>query len=194
MKHLPGVLVLIVAASATSCAPSGSDERNDAVAPQTGHVTFIGGYETDPRDHGRPVVLIASALGVSSDVFRDAFSGVTPAKDGPPSAEHARTNKRVLLDALGKHGITNERLDEVSDHYRYRPQSGEVWQRTPATATAIINDGKVTGFEITDPGSGFSTPPAVKVDGYENVNVEVTIEFSTDFRKNGRVTAISVVD
>lgn len=27
-------------------------------------VVFSGGHETDPRDHGRPVVLIAGALGI----------------------------------------------------------------------------------------------------------------------------------
>ena len=27
-------------------------------------VTFSGGHDTDPKDHGRPVVLVAAALGV----------------------------------------------------------------------------------------------------------------------------------
>ncbi len=42
-------------------------------------VTFSGGHETDPKDHGRPVVLVAAALNVKPEVFRKAFSGVTPA-------------------------------------------------------------------------------------------------------------------
>ena len=42
------------------------------------HVTFSGGHETYPRDHGRPVVLVAAALNVKPEVFRKAFSGVTP--------------------------------------------------------------------------------------------------------------------
>jgi hypothetical protein len=33
-------------------------------------VNFSGGHETDPRDHGRPVVLVAAALKVRPEVFR----------------------------------------------------------------------------------------------------------------------------
>src|SRR3954464_1418244 len=85
-------------------------------------VTFSGGHETDPRDHGRPVVLIAAALGLMPDVFRDAFSRVRPARDGrDPEPAQVRQNKAVLLDALEKYGITNEQLDRVSDYYRYPP-------------------------------------------------------------------------
>jgi hypothetical protein len=36
-------------------------------------VTFSGGHETDPQDRGRPVVLVAGALGVKPEVFRKAF-------------------------------------------------------------------------------------------------------------------------
>ncbi len=43
-------------------------------------VTFSGGHGTDPRDYGRPVVLIAAALKVKPEVFRKAFSGVRPAR------------------------------------------------------------------------------------------------------------------
>ncbi|HZK82980.1 MAG TPA: hypothetical protein VFC46_17990 [Humisphaera sp.] len=52
-------------------------------------VTLTGGFETDPRDHGRPVVLIAAALNVSSDIFRDAFSHVTP----PPAGANQQRRK-----------------------------------------------------------------------------------------------------
>src|SRR6059058_3191920 len=72
-------------------------------------VTFTGGFDTDPRDHGRPVILVASALGVTADVFRDALSHVTPAADGrAPEPEQVRKNKRALLDALSKYGVTND--------------------------------------------------------------------------------------
>src|SRR5947209_5523361 len=54
-------------------------------------VTFAGGHETDPRDRGRPVVLIAAALGVPADVFRAAFRNVTPAPAGrEPDPEQVR--------------------------------------------------------------------------------------------------------
>src|SRR5262245_38839813 len=87
-------------------------------------VTFSGGHDTDKRDGGRPVVLVAAGLGVSPDVFRKAFRGVTPAKGGPPTGEQARRNKQALLKVLGPLGVTNDRLDEVSDYYRYRPEKG----------------------------------------------------------------------
>src|SRR5581483_6178092 len=45
-------------------------------------VVFSAGHETDPRDGGRPVALIAAALGVKPEVFRAAFRGVTLARDG----------------------------------------------------------------------------------------------------------------
>src|SRR4051812_32613344 len=78
-------------------------------------VTFTGGHETDPKDRGRPVVLVAAALGVKPEVFREAFSGVTPAKGGKPSKELAQSNKAALMKVLKPHGVTNERLDEVSN-------------------------------------------------------------------------------
>src|SRR2546429_5507803 len=88
-------------------------------------VTFSGGHGTDPKDGGRPVVLVAAALGVKPEVFREAFSGVTPARGGKPSKEEARRNKAALMKVLKPHGVTNERLDEVSDYYRYQPQRRE---------------------------------------------------------------------
>src|SRR5690349_14821832 len=63
-------------------------------------VTFSGGHETDSRDHGRPVVLVAGALGIKPEVFREAFSGVRPAKNGKPSGEEARRNKEALMKVL----------------------------------------------------------------------------------------------
>src|SRR4051812_47520904 len=79
-------------------------------------VTFTGGHDTDPRDGGRPVVLVAAGLGVPPEVFREAFRGVTPARNGRPSAEEARRNKEALMKVLGPRGVTNDRLDEVSNY------------------------------------------------------------------------------
>jgi hypothetical protein len=165
----------------------------DANAP-AGTVIFRGGYETNPVDRGRPVALIAAALGVETEVFRQAFSGVTPAHGRGPSEAEAQVNKKVLLDALGKHGITNERLDEVSNYYRYQPQSGELWQHTPATATATVSDGKVVSVKITHPGAGYMTPPTVVVTGHPDVKIEPAIEFTQDLKTNGRLASLTVVD
>jgi hypothetical protein len=62
-------------------------------------VVISGGFNTDPQDKGRPVVLIAAALGVPTEVFREAFRGVTPAGvgSGGPSTEQAQKNKSALL-------------------------------------------------------------------------------------------------
>ncbi len=161
---------------------------------ETNQVKFVGGYETDEQDRGRPVVLIGAALGVNGEIFRYAFSGVTPSTNGPPSHSEARANKEVLMKALGKHGITSERLDEVSNYYRYRREAGEMWEHTPATATAIVEEGRVTGFNITNAGSGYSSTPTVDVAGHDELKTEVTIEFSTDFSQNGRVVSITVLE
>ena len=52
-----------------------------------GDVVIQGGYETDSRDNGRPVRLIAAALEVPDEVFREAFAGVPhrPATHRTPS-------------------------------------------------------------------------------------------------------------
>ena len=189
MKNLGRILGAIVMASSVSCFQSGGEG-----VPAPGQVSFSGGYETDPRDHGRPVALISSALGVTEEVFREEFRRVTPAKGGPPSRAQARANKKILMDALGEHGVTNERLDEVSDFYRYNPQAGELWRRTPAAATAIVKDGKVIGFNITNAGAGYTTAPTVTVAGYADLTVNVAIEFDADFSKNGRVTSLTVIE
>lgn len=159
----------------------------------TGTVVFSGGDETNPVDRGRPVALIAAALGVSAEVFRDAFSRVRPAQNGRPTAARERQNKQVLMAALAKHGITNKRLDQVSNYYRPRIK-GTPWRPSPTAATAIIKNGKVTGFKIVDAGSGYLTAPNVTVVGFPDLKVEVKIEASTDFAKNGRVAEIKIVE
>ena len=159
-----------------------------------GTVIFCGGYETDRRDGGRPVVLIAAALGIDAEVFRDAFSNVQPARNGKPTAAHARANKEVLMAALGKYGITNERLDEVSNYYRYQPQKNELWTHKVALAKAVVENGRVVGFEIVNPGSGYSSVPRIEVAGYPNVKVEATLESDTDLSTNGRVASLNIVE
>jgi len=123
-------------------------------------VTFSGGHETDPRDRGRPVVLIAAALGVPAQVFRDAFSHVRPAPAGTrPSGQQVRKNKESLLTTLGPYGVTNDRLDEVSNYYRYVRSRGEMWPTKPAAAYAEVEQGKIVRFVIIKAGAGYSSPP-----------------------------------
>lgn len=156
-------------------------------------VTFTGGHETDPKDHGRPVVLIAGALEVKPEVFREAFSGVTPAKNGRPSGDEARKNKQALMKVLAPQGVTNERLDEVSNYYRYRPQNGELWPVREAKAVAIVENGAIKRIEVTDGGAGYSSSPKMAVKGFEKVKLEATLAYGKDFKKNGAVSAMKVL-
>ncbi|MGB8353603.1 MAG: hypothetical protein WCD79_06935 [Chthoniobacteraceae bacterium] len=157
-------------------------------------VVFSGGHETDRRDHGRPVVLVASALGVTSDVFRDAFSHVHPAGPGSggPTDGEARENKAALMSALGKFGVTDERLNEVSNFYRYPPGSRELWRHKDAVANALVQNGVVTGYEIVSGGYGYTTPPSVTVAGVNGPVPKVEIAFGKDFQANGSVSVIKI--
>jgi hypothetical protein len=156
-------------------------------------VIFTGGYETDSRDHGRPVVLIAAALGVPGDVFREAFTHVTPAGPGEqPQDAQVRRNKAALMKALGPYGITDERLNSVSNYYRYSGSRGQMWRNHPATATAHVVNGIVKEFTITDAGAGYSSPPEISIPGMDNVKAEATLSFGTDFKTNGSIKAITM--
>lgn len=161
-------------------------------AEQRVPLSFSGGHDTDPPDRGRPVVLVAAALGVKTEVFREAFRGVTPARGGPPTGAQARANKAALMKVLAPHGVTNERLDEVSDYYRYRPQSGGLWKHTPAKGYAVVEDGRVKKVVVTEAGSGYSTPPRVAAQGLERVTLKVTLRFGKDLKKNGSIASIDL--
>lgn len=157
-------------------------------------VAISGGFSTDPQDKGRPVVLIAAALGVPTEVFREAFSGVTPAGlDRGPTDDEAQRNKAALLKVLAPYGITNERLDEVSNYYRYNGRNGGTWPKTQATAAVNVTDGVVTGVTITNPGSGYSSNPTITVMGPNGkITVTATLSYTKDFTTNGSISAISI--
>ena len=158
-------------------------------------VVFSGGHETEGVDHGRPVVLIAAALDVKPEAFREAFSHVHPAgpgSGGPTDAE-ARQNKAALMDALGKYGVTDERLNAVSNYYRYPPGGGGLWKTKAATANALVKNGVVIGYEITSGGSGYSSPPTVSVPNAKGAAAKVELSFGKDLETNGAVSAITVL-
>ena len=163
---------------------------------QTNAITRVpavisGGHETDPRDHGRPVVLVAGGLGVSPEVFHDAFSKVHPVAPGSyPDDQRARQNKEVLLSALSRYGITNQQLDAVSDHYRYQPRSGQLWPTKPAEIQAVVQNGNVTSFEITDGGSGYTSQPTLSVPGYRIAPVQANLSFGKNPSKNGSISSV----
>jgi hypothetical protein len=156
-------------------------------------VVFSGGFETDPKDGGRPVALIAGALGVPTEVFREAFSHVRPAPAGTePEAGQVRQNKAALLSALGKYGVTNERLDQVSNYYRYVRSRGERWPARTAVAQAVVKDGVITGFEISSGGSGYSSPPSISVPNLKVPATRVDLVFGPGFQTNGSVASITI--
>jgi hypothetical protein len=110
----PLIFALVVGVASILC---GTGQAAETELP----VTFSGGHRTDAMDGGRPVVLVAAALGVKPEVFREAFSGVTPARGGRPSPEESRRNKEALMKVLKPLGVSNERLER-----------GELWKTTPA--------------------------------------------------------------
>ena len=174
---------------AATTVPATTQTDGDHVALQ-----FDSGYETDPRDRGRPVVLVGNALGVTPEVFRDAFSGVHPAgpNSGGPTPDEARANKRVLLDKLAPYGVTNDRLDEVSNYYRYRRSAGEMWKHTAASGYAIVKEGAITGIVITNAGAGYSSTPIVTLPTMPGIKLTATVSYGTDLKTNGSIKSITV--
>jgi hypothetical protein len=164
-----------------------------AQAPTQVPVTFTGGHDTDPRDRGRPVVLIAAALNVPAEVFREAFTQVRPAPAGQqPEPDQVVRNKQALMQALGPYGVTDARLNEVSNYYRYSRSRGEMWRNTPAVAYATVQNGVVSGFILTNPGSGYSSPPAISIPGVPGVKAAAVLAFGTNLITNGSIREIRV--
>jgi hypothetical protein len=176
----------------TLCAQAGPNELTNGITRVP--VVFSGGHETDPRDGGRPVVLIAAALGVLPDVFREAFGHVHPAPAGSePNSAQVRQNKAALLAALSKHGVTNEKLDTVSNYYRYVRSRNELWRTKPAVAYALVKNGVVIGYEVASGGSGYSSPPIVSVPNVKDAAAKVELSFGKVLEKNGAISAITVL-
>jgi hypothetical protein len=158
-------------------------------------VVFTGGHDTEGQDRGRPVNLIAAALGVPAEVFREAFSHVKPARAGTaPEPNQVRENKAALMNALGKHGVTNDRLDTVSNYYRYARGRNELWTHRDAVANALVKDGKVTSFELVDAGAGYSSVPQATVAGVKDAQAKVELAFGKYLAKNGSIAVLKVQD
>lgn len=203
IKHLPTVVAAVVLLFAVGSAiysfwPGNAGALPGESVPYGGsgservRVAFSGGHYTEPANRGRPVSLIAGALQVTPEVFRAAFSGVQPAHGRGPTREEARANKAALMRVLAPHGVTNDRLDTVSNYYRYRPQNGEMWPTEEAVAYALVEDGRVVRFEIESGGSGYTSPPWVSVPGIPGYQATSQVAFSTHFEENGRVVEITL--
>ena len=97
------------------------------------------------------------------------------------------------MRVLGPHGVTNDRLDEVSDYYRYRPERGELWPTAEAQAHAVIVNGQVQKIVVTQAGSGYCAPPTVSVAGYPALKTKVTLALGADLTKNGGIRTIELL-
>lgn len=190
MKNVAATTIALAGLALGALSSASADEPKK---PGRVPVTFSGGYETEPEDRGRPVVLVAAGMGVEPEVFREAFKGVRPAPAGTqPTEEQKRQNKRVLENALGKHGVDRDRIDEVSDYYRYNRGKGEMWRTKPAVAFALVQDGKVVGYEVVEAGSGYSSTPTITVPGVKDAPAKVELAFGKDLAKNGSIASITV--
>ena len=89
------------------------------------------------------------------------------------------------MEALGSYGVTNERLDMVSDYYRYVRGRGALWPTKPAAGYALVETGKITRFVVTRGGSGYSSPPTTTVPNFDGIAVKVELSFSKQLKKNG---------
>ena len=178
------VVSLLLVTACGGAAGAASDRRVTLV--------FTGGHQTDPVDHGRPVVLVAAGLGVPPAVFRAAFSRVRPAAAGTePSGAQVSANKQVLLAALAPYGVTNELLDRVSNHYRYVASAGQLWPVVAAHGYAVVRGSRVLRVVVTAGGSGYSSRPTVTVPGSAQ-RVAATLAFGTDLGRNGRVASLAL--
>jgi hypothetical protein len=187
MRFVLGLpLGLAVVAGWTAAATHAASPR------RTVQVTLSGGFEIRSNDYGRPVPLYASMLGVSPDVFRQAFSGVHPDRGHAPTQAQQQANKDALLRVLGPYGVTNDAMDRVADYYRFDSSRGETWPRRAARAEATITGGKVTAIRVIDPGVGYTYPARVAVPGFPKVRATVELVFTRDFRTNGHVGRISL--
>jgi hypothetical protein len=201
MKHssryistLPMLVLCALSGAFAGTLVAGTATRSYAATEQQVPLTISGGHDTDPRDRGRPVVLVAAGLGVTADVFRNAFHNVHPAPPGQrgPTPEEARQNKAVLLGALSKYGVTNERLDEVSNFYRYRREREELWRHTSAAGYAIVRNGNVISVRLSNAGAGYSSTPEVRVPGYPNAGLKVKVSYGTELATNGSLSVTAV--
>jgi len=55
-------------------------------------------------------------------------------------------------------------------------------------------DGVVTGFTITNAGSGYTSTPTITISGHGEAAATATISYGTDLNTNGSLTAITLAN
>lgn len=158
----------------------------------SGTVTIIGGFKIDQKDHGNPVVLIASMLGVTPEVFRSALNDKNIDNHAKLSKNKIEKNKTELLKTLSPYGVTKEKLNEVLNYYRYGKP--ETWPKSEAKGMAIIQNNRVVGVKITNSGFGYTSRPTVLVK-YKNTTLKAyaSVLLTKDFKTNGSISSITLI-
>jgi hypothetical protein len=101
-----------------------------------------------------------------------------------------RRNKEALLSSLARYGVTNDRLDEVSNYYRYRRETGELWRHVDAEGFAMVAGGKIVSITITNPGAGYSSAPKVSVQAGLTEYPLAIVSYGKDLASNGSISKI----
>ena len=109
-----------------------------------------------------------------------------------PDPAQIQLNKLALLSALSPYGVTNQRLDQVSNFYRYNRSAGELWRHSPASAYATVVNGAVTGFVIVLAGAGYSSPPIVTIPRYPGTSAVASLDFTNHSASNGSINSIII--
>lgn len=102
----------------------------------------------------------------------------SPWYDEGPVFRYQNQSNAVLINVEGYYSLIRLAVNQFS---------GDLDSR-PATASAVVSGGVVTSINITDPGSGYSAPPNVTIDGY-GTGAAATTEIV-----NGAVSAITVTN
>lgn len=55
-----------------------------------------------------------------------------------------------------------------------------------------MENGKVQRIVVTEPGSGYCSPPEVKVEGFPNLKLQATLGFSQNLKENGTISAVAI--
>jgi hypothetical protein len=96
------------------------------------------------------------------------------------------------MSALRPYGVTNDRLDTVSNYYRYVRSRNEAWPAKPAVGYAVVRNNTVLRYVVTDGGSGYSSAPRVTVPGLPGATGTAQIAYGPLFEKNGSVSDVIV--
>ncbi|WP_139228528.1 hypothetical protein [Planctomicrobium piriforme] len=157
-------------------------------------VIFTNGHDTEAADKGLPVKLLAGGLGVPDSVFRSALTQLQAVRGVAPNEWQLQTMQTYLFKTLAKYDVSAYRLETVTAYYRHEQPRGELWPTKSAKAFAVIDNGRLLGFEVLNGGSGYSSAPTVSIPGHNNLFVNIDIAYGREFGTNGSITSITLAE